>query len=535
MPLPTIDLDDRRFEDLLDEALSLVPAHAPDWTNHNVSDPGVTLLELFAWLAEMLVYRANRIPDAHRIAFLRLLNGPEWTPTADLERETEQALLRLRSRWRAVTCEDYEELTREVSPNIARVECVPRRNLLTGREADSPGDVSILVLAGTRPSVVVRDGGGRLRDYTNRARSEEGKAFALLPSTSAELYVGSAEPFFGVGFQLDPPGAGYAIEVDYWDGREWTALGADDGLVDATKGLTADGVVSFAAPPADWAETKVAGAVRYWLRFVTANAPSQAAQALRVTPDDRLLTRIDDHLEERRILGTAHHVLEPEYVPVAVEMTLVRRPDVPVEAVKELAVDAIEAFLDAITGGPDRGGWPFGRPVFVSELHELLHALPEIDHVADLRLSSAPASKWLFAVELLHDNGDQIGVDVGAHRLPEADVDAAAIQVVDRTLVVRVAVDVQASAAAAPADAARAVKDAVRTLFAAPFTADRVVEPGTLQKPISDALGALGSVVDIVLESDPVRTRRDELIDAITVRVRAGELVEPATFVRWVE
>ncbi len=533
VPLTTHELDDRRFDDLLDEALSLVPAHAPDWTNHNASDPGVTLLELFAWLAEMLIYRANQIPDSHRIAFLRLLNGPDWSPAGDLEREIERSLLQLRSRWRAVTCEDYEELTREVSSNIARVRCVPRRNLLTGRDTDSPGDVSVLVVAGTRPSVILRDGSGRVRDFTNRARSEEGEAFNLPASTAAQLYVGSSEPFFGARFILAPVGVGYTLEFDYWDGRNWTALGAGDALADGTKNWTADGLVSFTPPPA-WAESEVAGASRYWLRVATTTAPTQTAQALQVAADERFLTRIGDHLEARRILGTAHHVLEPEYVAVSAEMTLVRRGDVPEGDVQDRAIHAIDSFLDPITGGPDGGGWPFGRPVFVSELHELLHGLPEVEHVADLRLSSAPASHWLHAVELWHDNGEQIGVDIGAHRLPEPNIDSASIQVVDRSLVVRVTVEVQLASTAAPADAARAVKDAVRAFFAQASAAERVIEPGMLQEPVANALAALGSVVDIVLESDPARMRRDELIDAVTIHLLADELVEPATLVRLV-
>jgi hypothetical protein len=533
MPLPTIDLDDRRFDDLLEEVLSRVPAHAPDWTNHNASDPGVTLLELFAWLAEMLLYRANQVPDTHRIAFLRLLNGPEWEPGSDLELEVEQSLLRLRSRWRAVTVDDYEELTREVSPNVARVRCVPRRNLLTGRDADSPGDVSVLVLRGAGAGVLVRDGAGRLRDYTRRARSPEGDPFNLPASAAAQLYVGSLEPFFGVEFVLARPGAAYALQFAYWDGGGWNALRAADELADATDDWTQDGLVSF-APPAGWTESELAGASRYWLQITTTTAPSQTAQALQVAPDDRLLQRTSDHLESRRILGTAHHVLEPEYAPVAATMTVVRRGDVPEAAVKESVIAAVEAFLDPISGGPGGAGWPFGRPVFVSELHELLRALPENEHVADLRLVPAPSAQWVRAAEVWNDSGDQIGLDVGPYRLPEADLDEEAIQVVDRSLVVRVEADVRLAGTTTPADAARAAKNAVRAVFAEPWSAGQIVEPGLLQKPLQDALGALGTLVGVTLESDPARTVRDELIDAITVRVLPGELVEPATVVRWV-
>jgi len=48
MPLPTPNLDDRRFQDILDEARRLIPRYCPEWTDHNLSDPGITFLELFA-------------------------------------------------------------------------------------------------------------------------------------------------------------------------------------------------------------------------------------------------------------------------------------------------------------------------------------------------------------------------------------------------------------------------------------------------------------------------------------------------------
>ncbi len=76
MPLQIATLDDRTYQDLVNEALARVPVHNPEWTNFNESDPGVTLLELFAFLTESLLYRANQIPDRNKIKFLSLLGVP---------------------------------------------------------------------------------------------------------------------------------------------------------------------------------------------------------------------------------------------------------------------------------------------------------------------------------------------------------------------------------------------------------------------------------------------------------------------------
>lgn len=75
MAAPPI-VDDRDYQQLLDGALRRIPIHNPEWTNHNRSDPGVTLLELFAFLTESLTYRANLIPERNRRKMLELLGVP---------------------------------------------------------------------------------------------------------------------------------------------------------------------------------------------------------------------------------------------------------------------------------------------------------------------------------------------------------------------------------------------------------------------------------------------------------------------------
>jgi predicted phage baseplate assembly protein len=71
--LPAPRLDDRSFQDIVDEAKRRIHRLAPDWTDHNVSDPGVALIELFAWMTEMILYRLNQVPDRLYLKFLELL------------------------------------------------------------------------------------------------------------------------------------------------------------------------------------------------------------------------------------------------------------------------------------------------------------------------------------------------------------------------------------------------------------------------------------------------------------------------------
>ena len=75
------NLDDRTWQDLVDEMRALIPKYAPQWTDHNPSDLGITLIELFAWLAEGVIYRLNQTPEKNYVAFLNLLGITRDPPT----------------------------------------------------------------------------------------------------------------------------------------------------------------------------------------------------------------------------------------------------------------------------------------------------------------------------------------------------------------------------------------------------------------------------------------------------------------------
>jgi len=98
MALPVPNLDDRSWKQIVDEATRLIPRYCPEWTNHNPTDPGITLLELYAWMTEMVIYRLNKVPEKNFLTFLDLigvrLKAPEpakvvleFTPSEGVEGE----------------------------------------------------------------------------------------------------------------------------------------------------------------------------------------------------------------------------------------------------------------------------------------------------------------------------------------------------------------------------------------------------------------------------------------------------------------
>jgi hypothetical protein len=152
LPLQLPVLDDRRFADLTAEGRGLIPTFAPEWTNHNPSDPGITLVELFAHMAEMLIYRLDRVTTANIAAFLNLLDGrtrtAEELEARDVAAEIRATVQGLRKLDRAVTAADFEVLALEADPEgrVERARCVPRRDLTADPDRERPGHVSVIIL-----------------------------------------------------------------------------------------------------------------------------------------------------------------------------------------------------------------------------------------------------------------------------------------------------------------------------------------------------------------------------------------------------
>jgi hypothetical protein len=158
------NLDDRKYKDLADEATGMIPTYAPDWTNHNPSDPGITLIEMFAYLTEILIYRLNRVTENNIHSFLKLLNGPQWQASEDREladeiRDTVQGIRKIN---RAVTVEDFENLALAADKEVARSRCVPKRDLESenplAATIEKPGHISVIIVPRSEESNPQPDG-----------------------------------------------------------------------------------------------------------------------------------------------------------------------------------------------------------------------------------------------------------------------------------------------------------------------------------------------------------------------------------------
>jgi hypothetical protein len=455
MALPLPNLDDRTYADLVEEARALIPALSPEWTNHNASDPGITLVEFFAWLTEMLIYRTNQVPPASVVTFLRLLNGPGWSPSGDLPRDTRATMLALRQRYRAVSRHDFERLSTEDFNEL----------LAAAKQAEAAGEP--------------------LERWWRESGLDE--LPENLPSRLSRIQRAFCVP------ERD-------LTAPTEEGRRRVQPGRVSVLI---------------VPDAD-RETGWPAAVE-----------PQLSRALR------------GYLLPRRMLGTRHQVAGAVYVPISAEVLVARRTDLPAEALQREVRLALESFLHPLRGGPEGEGWPFGRDLYVSELYALLDAIPGVDYIADLALSSAcppPPAECVAAEPLLHPEGDSVGLALQPHHLPSLAADDVETWVADRFVAVEISTVVAPAADTPPQTVKAAVKREVQSLFHPghgfypghddPDGSGAVVIGVAEVETRIENLAEVESVVVLSIRADPQNLGIDELSSVVTIRFPAGELAD---------
>jgi Baseplate J-like protein len=174
IPLP--NLDDRRWIDLVDEARSLIPFYAPDWTDHNIHDPGITLIELLASITEMDIYQLNRIPDRHKRKFLELLGIWPEPPRAA------RTVLSL-------------SLSKNLPPQRLKATAEFEGEDPFGQQTRFRTLESITIAPGEMAAIQIKDA-KEFHNLTDKLkRGEPFGAFGAAPELGSELYLGFTDAF----------------------------------------------------------------------------------------------------------------------------------------------------------------------------------------------------------------------------------------------------------------------------------------------------------------------------------------------------
>ncbi len=268
MPLLAPNLDTLDFADIVKQAKTLIPRYAPEWTNFNETDPGITIVELFAWMTEILIYRLNQVPDLNYIKFLQLLG---------IQLEAAQPA--------------HAQLTFSVArPDLVSV-IVP---LGTQVAAQSDGGGAPIVFETDQALIAI----GALLDAV---QSFDGISYSVLTSRNAitgqwfypfgqNIKVGNAlllgfsspvdfpadqinlavsiyqdllgRPLLKCGTSIPPPAI---LAWEYWNGSAWSAINLDS---DGTRAFTQDGSILFPGPGTNAKRAQIGNVsgLRYWIR-----------------------------------------------------------------------------------------------------------------------------------------------------------------------------------------------------------------------------------------------------------------------------
>jgi uncharacterized phage protein gp47/JayE len=302
MPLTAPNLDDRRFKDIVDEARALIPRYAPEWTDHNLSDPGMTLVQLFAWLSEMIIYRLNRVPERNYIKFLQLI-GVEQRAAHPARAELSFTLASPDGP--NVTVARGTRVAASAPPAPPSATPLPALPAAPEEPVVFETEEPLLVIGAALKRVQTFDG-VNFREYTEENRpggnpyppfgrlAREGSALLLGFATNTAFPAGELN--LAVRVYSDPAqltaadcgtpdecvGAPARVIWEYWNGAEWRRLNV---IKDETRALTRSGHVYFRGPK-DAKKSKqglfqtLADEPLYWLRCRLAQAEYERAPQL---------------------------------------------------------------------------------------------------------------------------------------------------------------------------------------------------------------------------------------------------------------
>jgi predicted phage baseplate assembly protein len=258
MPLPTPNLDDRRFQDIVSEARSKIPLYCPKWTDYNLSDPGVTLIELFAWMVDMLLYRLNQVPDKNYIKFMELIGIHLQPPRPATVRVTFR-----------LSAPQPGPVTISAGTEVATVRTETQDAIIFTTNTDAtillPTLVNVLT---TYDDVNYFD---VMEDMKNPYR--ETAIFQDIPRENNALYLGYAEDLSAhtlaltikssiEGIGVDPSNPPWAWE--YWDSEKekWLSMRLES---DTTGGLNTSGQIILHIPETS-GKRELDGRTACWIR-----------------------------------------------------------------------------------------------------------------------------------------------------------------------------------------------------------------------------------------------------------------------------
>jgi len=275
MALPTPNLDDRKFQDIVSEARRKIPLYCPKWTDYNLSDPGITLIELFAWMTDIMLFRMNKVPDKNYIKFMELI-GVHLQPP-------KPASVDLTFRLSAAQ-NDTVTIPKGTQAGTVRTEMQEAVTFSTDR------DMVIRVPKISHAFTTIDDNEFKDVFQTLKNPDMEFSIFEDKPQETNAMYVGYETDLKGhtlaLALQSNIEGIGVdphnpPLQWEYWHGElgKWYAVNMES---DSTGGLNTNGQVVMRIPAASQMR-EINGMYAFWIRC-RATKPKTNQRAYTTSP-----------------------------------------------------------------------------------------------------------------------------------------------------------------------------------------------------------------------------------------------------------
>jgi len=295
MPIKFPDLAARNYKDILDEMISSIPRYSEKWTNYNPSDPGITILEILAWIFDTNLYMINRIPEESYMNFMRLIAGASG----------EEINLLL------------EKLRKDQNSDRNHIE----------------------ILEFLKETEENKRRGQSTRDIN------EMKA-AALRFLNSDYRAVTRENFITLAIEATQNRAKGEPKV-----KRAIIHGFGNGIVEI---------------------------------IIISDTRDKYSELIKI---------VKEYLEPRRLICTKILVKEPVYsfIKIYIEVTCLSstRSSITIKKIKKNILD----FVDPVTGGDDKKGWPYGRPVSIYELFHIIEETEGVDHADKVILDDNPGLK----------------------------------------------------------------------------------------------------------------------------------------------
>ena len=264
--IPTLNLDDRTFDDIKEEALKLIPRYCPEWTNHNASDPGITLIELFSWMTEMTLYRLNKVPQKNYLAMLELMGLSLSTPQSaraliqffPVENCEKNILIKKGTKIASVTGVSkpviFETEKELLVRDLKLLSCINRVRERYTENVEQSGNLSPFLLFETQNNIEhILYLSSSIFKYLR-----EGHIIQISFDTVCEILSVQDELINHLYFE-------------YWDGRSWVEIKTHSSV----KGLKKVDNVVYVKGPVEISETTINDYTGFFIRAVLSDVPEK--------------------------------------------------------------------------------------------------------------------------------------------------------------------------------------------------------------------------------------------------------------------